>query len=97
VLIGLTLLVTLPLALLAQTTKTPASKGSISPFIWLGADKQPLPFQSAEEMLGYLRTAEEISSKPLSTGITKARRPATSRRSSASSTTTSSCICGTAF
>ena len=45
VLIGLTLLVTLPLALLAQTTKTPASKGSISPFIWLGADKQPLPFQ----------------------------------------------------
>ena len=74
VLIGLILLVTLPLASLAQTTKAPASKGSISPFIWLGADKQPLPFQSAEEMLGYLRTAEEISSKPLSTGITKARR-----------------------
>jgi hypothetical protein len=74
VLIGLTLLVTLPLALPAQTAKAPASTGSITPFIWLGADEQPLPFQSAEEMLAYLRTAEEISSKPLSTGITKARR-----------------------
>ena len=74
-LIGLSfLLATLPLPSAAQTVDEPASTGAISQFVWLGADKTPLPFQSAEEMLAYLRTAEEISSKPLSVGITKARR-----------------------
>ncbi|MGB5879614.1 MAG: hypothetical protein WBH85_06255, partial [Thermoanaerobaculia bacterium] len=66
-LIGLSCLATLPLLSAAQTVDEPA-------FVWLGADKKPLPFQSAEEMLAYLRTAEEISSKPLSVGITKAKR-----------------------
>ena len=56
VLIGVTLLMTLPLASQAQTAKTTASTESNSPFVWLGADKQPLPFQSADEMLAYLRT-----------------------------------------
>jgi hypothetical protein len=43
-------------------------------FIWLGADKEPLPFQRAEELLTFLRTAEEVSSNRLSEGITKAKR-----------------------
>jgi hypothetical protein len=73
-LIGLSCLATLPLPSAAQTVDEPASTGPSMQFVWLGADKAPLPFQSAEEMLAYLRTAQEISSKPLSVGITKAKR-----------------------
>jgi len=73
-LIGLSCLATLPLPSAAQTVDEPAPTGPSMQFVWLGADKAPLPFQSAEEMLAYLRTAQEISSKPLSVGITKAKR-----------------------
>ena len=73
-LIGLSCLATLPLLSAAQTVDEPASTGPSMHFVWLGADKAPLPFQSAEEMLAFLRTAQEISSKPLSVGITKAKR-----------------------
>lgn len=73
-LIGLAVLAVHPLSAVAQTAARPATTGPSSQFVWLGANKEPLPFQSAEEMLAYLRTAEEISSKPLSEGITRAKR-----------------------
>lgn len=42
--------------------------------VLLGADGQPLPFDSREEVLDFLRTAREISSRELSEGITRARK-----------------------
>ncbi len=73
-LIGLAVLAVHPWSAAAQTGDEPTSTGPSMHFVWLGANKEPLPFQSAEEMLAYLRTAEEVSSKPLSVGITKAKR-----------------------
>lgn len=38
---------------------------------WLGADGEALPFATDEEVLEFLRTAEIVSSKPLSRGINR--------------------------
>jgi hypothetical protein len=73
-LIGWICLAALPLPSAAQQADEPVAYGPTSTFVWLGADKKPLPFRSAEELLIFLQTAEEVSSKPLSVGITKAKR-----------------------
>jgi hypothetical protein len=38
---------------------------------WLGPDGKPLPFKNDAEILEFLRTAEVVSMKTLSTGVTK--------------------------
>jgi hypothetical protein len=73
-LIGLAVLALQPWSAVAQSTAEPSTTDSSMHFVLLGANKEPLPFQSAEEVLTYLRSAQEISSKPLSAGITKAKR-----------------------
>jgi len=47
--------------------------------VLLGADKQPLPFTRTDEILDFIATAREVSSKALSVGITKARKLRLSR------------------
>ena len=42
--------------------------------VFLGADKKPLPFQTADEVLHFIATAREISSERLTEGITGASR-----------------------
>lgn len=62
--LGWTLLVALPALCGARDSER----------VLLGADQNPLPFASSAEILDFIATAEEVASKPLSVGITKARR-----------------------
>ena len=41
---------------------------------WLGADGQPVPFDSDEEVLDFLRTADVVSTESIPTGITKPKK-----------------------
>ena len=41
---------------------------------WLGADGQPLPFETPAEILQFLRDAEIVSSEPIPTGVTHPRK-----------------------
>ena len=47
-----------------------APPGATTAFRWVDPDGKPLPFQSEEELLVFLRTAEVKSQKHLSTGVT---------------------------
>ena len=55
---------------------TDLNQGAASPppRIWLDRDGQPLPFETEEQILDYLRTAEVISIEAVGTGITQPRR-----------------------
>lgn len=55
------------LFLSAAAQNTPAAK---STYQWLDADKNPLPFQSDEEILEFLRTADVADMKDIPTGVT---------------------------
>ncbi len=41
---------------------------------WLGADGQPVPFDSDEEVLDFLRTADVVSTESIPTGVTKPKK-----------------------
>ena len=41
---------------------------------WLGADGQPVPFDSDEEILDFLRTADIISTESIPTGVTRPKK-----------------------
>jgi hypothetical protein len=64
------------LGLLLASLASPAAHSQGSPptaaavRVWLGPEGQPLPFRSEEELLDFLRTAEVVSMKSLSRGVT---------------------------
>jgi hypothetical protein len=62
--IGWALLLAIPVLCAAQSVDK----------VLLGADRKPLPFTTADEILEFIATAREVSSEPLSEGITRARR-----------------------
>ena len=63
----------LVLAVLAAATAAQAQGGTpvSKPGQWLGSDKQPLPFQSTEEIEDFLRTANVVSMEETAIGVTK--------------------------
>ena len=54
----------------APAAAAQAPPGATTAFRWVDPDGKPLPFQSEEELLVFLRTAEVKSQKHLSTGVT---------------------------
>ncbi len=62
----LSLLLTLGVSLLAASLVAQPA-----PRVWLDADAQPLPFDSADELVDFLATAEIVDSEALTAGITK--------------------------
>lgn len=60
------------LAMLLSAVASLGSRETSSQF--LGADSKPLPFSSYEQVVDFLRSAREVSSKALSEGITKAQK-----------------------
>ena len=42
--------------------------------VWIGPDNQPLPFQTHEEILEFLRPAEVVSIEDIPVGVTKPRK-----------------------
>ncbi|MFQ5742550.1 MAG: hypothetical protein ACE5HV_03050 [Acidobacteriota bacterium] len=59
--------------LLATLTATSPAQQSGS-HTWLGAQGEPLPFQSDEEILDFLNTAEVVSLSKIPTGVTHPRK-----------------------
>ncbi len=56
---------------LAPTAALAQAPAGSSPQVWLGPDGQPLPFESEDEVLEFLRTAEVVSRKTTPDGITR--------------------------
>ncbi len=52
----------------------PQNASAASSRVWLDADGNPLPFQTDAEILDFLRTANVISEKEISTGVTLPRK-----------------------
>jgi hypothetical protein len=54
----------------AQRTPPPRAAS----YVWLGPSGEPLPFQTDEEILGYLRSAEVVDREPIGRGVTGGER-----------------------
>jgi len=53
---------------------SPPSSGSSIPCVWIGPDKEPLPFRTYEEMEDFLLNAEVISKEDIPVGVTKPQK-----------------------
>ena len=58
----------------SQAGSAGAPGASANSRVWLDIDGNLLPFKTAEELLDFLRTAEVISEKQISTGVTLPRK-----------------------
>lgn len=66
---------TIAVFLLLALAMTAAAQQSPAPYRpWIGPDGQPLPFHSDAEVLDFLRTADVISEKNISNGVTVPRK-----------------------